>query len=70
MQSFLSGPLTSMLFAVSVLIPLGVNALAFAVAAALALLLPRIASGRQHAALLDAPPWPGTSNSWTATASS
>ena len=55
MQSFLSGPLTSMLFAVSVLIPLGVNAIAFAVAAGLALLLPRIASGRQHAALLDSP---------------
>jgi MFS family permease len=54
-QSFLSGPLTSMLFAVSVLIPLGVNALAFGVAAGLALLLPRIASGRQHAALLGAP---------------
>ena len=54
-QSFLSGPLTSMLFAVSVLIPLGVNAFAFAVAAGLALLLPRIASGRQHAALLDTP---------------
>ncbi|TFB55197.1 MFS transporter [Cryobacterium tagatosivorans] len=54
-QSFLSGPLTSLLFAVSVLIPLGVNALAFAVAAVLALLLPKVASGRQHAALLEAP---------------
>ena len=46
-QNFLSGPLTSLLFAVSVLIPLGVNAAAFAVAAILALLLPRAASGRQ-----------------------
>lgn len=58
-QNFLAAPITSLLFAVSVLIPLGVNALAFGVAAVLALLLPRIASGRQHAALLDAPqvPW-------------
>ena len=55
-QSFLSGPLTSLLFAVSVLIPLGVNALAFAVATVLALLLPKVASGRQHAALITAPP--------------
>jgi len=54
-QNFVAGPLTSLLFAVSVLIPLGVNALAFGVAAVLALLLPRIASGRQHAALQDAP---------------
>ncbi|MEO6199961.1 MAG: MFS transporter [Cryobacterium sp.] len=54
-QNFLAAPITSLLFAVSVLIPLGVNALAFGVAAVLALLLPRIASGRQHAALLDAP---------------
>jgi MFS family permease len=49
-QNFLAGPFTSALFAVSVLIPLGVNAVAFAVAAGLALLLPGIASGRQHAA--------------------
>lgn len=49
-QNFAAGPFTSALFAVSVLIPLGVNAIAFVIAAVLALLLPRIASGRQHAA--------------------
>ncbi|WP_134526255.1 MFS transporter [Cryobacterium serini] len=47
-QNFLAGPFTSLLFAVSVIIPLGVNALAFLVAVVLALLLPKIASGRQH----------------------
>ncbi|MDJ0376362.1 MFS transporter [Cryobacterium sp. PH31-L1] len=52
-QNFLAGPLTSLLFAVSVLIPLGANALAFLVAAALALFLPKIASGRQHALVGD-----------------
>jgi Na+/melibiose symporter-like transporter len=49
-QNFLAGPFTSVLFAVTALIPLGVNAAAFAVAAGLALVLPRAASGRQHAA--------------------
>lgn len=49
-QNFLSGPFTSLLFAVSVLIPLGTNVAAFAVAAGLALALPRAASGRQYAA--------------------
>ena len=44
-----------MLFGVSVPIPLGVNALTSAVAVGLALLLPCIASGLQHAALLDTP---------------
>ncbi|MCA0306904.1 MAG: MFS transporter [Actinobacteria bacterium] len=48
MQSFVSGPFTSALFAVSVLIPLGTNVAAFALAGVLALLLPRAASGRQH----------------------
>jgi Na+/melibiose symporter-like transporter len=46
-QNFLSQPLTSLLFAVSVLIPLGANALAFGLCAVLALLLPRVASGLQ-----------------------
>lgn len=46
-QNFLSGPLTSALFAVSILIPLGINGLVFAVAGGLALLLPKVASGRQ-----------------------
>lgn len=44
-ERFLSGPLTSALFAVSVLVPLGLNALAFAVAGLLALLLPAAAAG-------------------------
>jgi Bacterial protein of unknown function (DUF894). len=48
-QNFLAGPITSLLFAVTVLIPLGVNALAFALAAVLALFLPAVASGRQFA---------------------
>ena len=48
-QNFISGPLTSALFAVAVVIPLGINGLVFAVAGALALLLPRAASGRQFA---------------------
>jgi Na+/melibiose symporter-like transporter len=46
-QNFLAGPVTSALFAVSVLIPLGINGLVFAFAGALALLLPKAASGRQ-----------------------
>ncbi len=46
-QNFLSGPVTSALFAVSVLIPVGVNGLVFALAGALALLLPKVASGTQ-----------------------
>ncbi len=46
-QNFVSGPLTSGLFAVSVLIPLGINGLVFALAGVLALLLPAAASGRQ-----------------------
>lgn len=48
-QNFVSGPFTSVLFAVSVVIPLGTNAAAFALAAGLALVLPAAASGRQFA---------------------
>jgi Na+/melibiose symporter-like transporter len=48
-QNFVSQPLTSLLFAVSVVIPLGINALAFGVAVVLAFLLPKAASGRQYA---------------------
>jgi MFS family permease len=65
--NFLSAPFTSVLFGVSVLIPLGVNVAAFAVAVVLAALLPVAASGRQFrsaavvpAAGVDAParePW-------------
>jgi MFS family permease len=54
-QNLLSGPFTSALFAVSVLIPLGTNAVVFAVAVVLALLLPKAASGRQFAATQDEP---------------
>ncbi|TFB80356.1 MFS transporter [Terrimesophilobacter mesophilus] len=49
-QNFVSGPITSLLFAVSVLIPLGANAAVYALAVILAILLPKIASGRQFAA--------------------
>ena len=48
-QNFLSGPLTSLLFAVSALIPVGINGLVFALAGGLALALPKAASGRQFA---------------------
>lgn len=48
-QNFLAGPLTSVLFAVTVLIPLGANAAAYALAAVLAFALPAVASGRQFA---------------------
>ncbi len=46
-QNFVAGPLTSALFVVAALIPLGINALVFAVAGGLALALPKAASGRQ-----------------------
>jgi Na+/melibiose symporter-like transporter len=49
-QNFLSGPFTSLLFAVSALIPLGVNAGVFAVAFALAFFLPAAAAGRHATA--------------------
>lgn len=48
-QNFVSGPATSLLFAVSVLIPLGANAVVYAIAVVLAILLPKVASGRQFA---------------------
>src|SRR5690606_12806694 len=49
-QSFVSGPATSLLFAVSALIPLGTNAAVYAIAVVLAFFLPAVASGRQYAA--------------------
>ena len=50
-QNFAAAPLTSALFAVAVLIPIGGLVAAFGLAALLAVLLPSIASGRQfHAA--------------------
>src|SRR5690606_17598149 len=48
-QSFVSGPATSLLFAVSALIPLGTNAGVYAIAVVLAFFLPAAASGRQYA---------------------
>ena len=48
-QNFAAAPFTSLLFAVSVLIPLGTNAVVYAIAGGLALLLPKAASGRQFA---------------------
>lgn len=64
-QNFVAGPLTSALFAVAVVLPLGLNVAAFAFAGVLAILLPRAASGREHAAdataaggsLADDAPW-------------
>ena len=58
-QNFLAGPLTSALFAVAVLIPLGANAVAYALAAVLAFALPAAASGRQFAVATpaQAEPW-------------
>ncbi|MEP6478165.1 MAG: MFS transporter [Rhodoglobus sp.] len=55
-QNFVAGPVTSFLFGVSVLIPLGVNGLVFAFAGALALLLPRVASGKQFTEKADGEP--------------
>lgn len=46
-QNFAAAPLTSALFAVAVLIPIGGLVAAFGVAAVLAFLLPAVASGRQ-----------------------
>lgn len=57
-QNFVAGPLTSALFAVAVLIPLGANAAAYALAAVLAVALPAAASGRQFAVAKPAHPEP------------
>ena len=46
-QNFAAAPLTSALFAVAVLIPLGALGAAYGLAVVLAVLLPRVASGRQ-----------------------
>jgi Na+/melibiose symporter-like transporter len=48
LQQFLAAPFTSLLFAISVLIPLGTNIGFYAIAVVLALLLPRVASGKQY----------------------
>jgi Na+/melibiose symporter-like transporter len=53
-QNFAAAPLTSVLFAIAVLIPVGGLVAAFGVAALLAAFLPAVASGRQfHAAASD-----------------
>lgn len=49
-QNFAAAPLTSALFAVAVLIPLGLLGAAYGLAVVLAVLLPQIASGRQFRA--------------------
>jgi Na+/melibiose symporter-like transporter len=58
-QNFVAGPVTSALFAVTVLIPLGANAAAYALAAVLAFALPAAASGRQFAVAkpVEREPW-------------
>lgn len=57
-QNFIAGPVTSGLFAVSALIPLGINGLVFALAGGLALFMPRAASGKQFARdARDDGPW-------------
>lgn len=58
-QGFLAGPFTSLLFAVAVVIPLGVNIAVLVLAVGLAFLLPKAASGRQFAAAHTGPvvPW-------------
>ncbi len=58
-QNFIAAPFTSVLFAVSVLIPLGVNAVVFGVALVLALFLPAAAAGAHRTNPDDAPrvPW-------------
>lgn len=55
LQNFLAAPLTALLFAVAVLIPLGANIGFYALAVVLALLLPRVASGKQFTDVGDAP---------------
>jgi MFS family permease len=59
LQNFLAAPLTSLLFAVAVLIPLGANIGLYALAVILALLLPRQASGIQFTGVGDGvrPKW-------------
>lgn len=59
LQNFLAAPLTSLLFSVAVLIPLGANIGLYALAVILALLLPRQASGTQYTGVGDGvrPKW-------------
>jgi Na+/melibiose symporter-like transporter len=59
LQNFAAAPFTSLLFAVSVLIPLGVNVGVYVLAVVLAIFLPRVASGVQFRDQGSAPraPW-------------
>lgn len=55
-QNFLSAPLTSALFAVAVVVPLGVGALSYAAAFVLAFFLPAAAAGEHRTQPADGPP--------------
>jgi Na+/melibiose symporter-like transporter len=55
-QNFLSAPLTSALFAVAVVVPLGVGALTYAAAFVLAFFLPAAAAGEHRTRPADGPP--------------
>jgi Na+/melibiose symporter-like transporter len=55
LQNFLAAPLTSLLFGIAVLIPLGANIGFYTLAVILALLLPKVASGKQFTDVGDAP---------------
>jgi MFS family permease len=55
LSQFLAAPLTSLLFGIAVLIPLGSNIAFYALAVVLALLLPRAASGKQYTDVSDGP---------------
>lgn len=61
-QNFIAAPVTSVLFGVTALIPLGVNGAVYALAVVLAFFLPAAAAGREAGAPLhadDAGPWHG-----------
>lgn len=55
LQNFLAAPLTSLLFGIAVLIPLGANIGFYTLAVVLALLLPKVASGKQFTDVGAAP---------------
>jgi MFS family permease len=55
LSSFVAAPFTSLLFGIAVLIPLGSNVAFYALAVVLALLLPRVASGKQFTDVGDEP---------------
>jgi len=57
-QNFAAAPFTSALFAVAVLVPLGVNTAVFALAGALAFFLPAAAAGAHRTTPSDEPPVP------------